>query len=200
MSLYILIKDSVGLKCGHSYCTDCCREYLTSKIMEENATNLICCPDQNCEKIVHTDIIMQVVSDANVSQKYQSLMINNFVQVNCLSSSFHLVFKSVSFVSFEKLCDFFSSTILCCVGAHRRIVNWSFNPSICWAIDKIVNVRVVIDFASIVRMNVTILYHVKCSYDGKVATKKRFFIYRWIQNNVPNASQISRKILVVTTW
>lgn len=75
-------QDSVDLGCGHGLCTDCCRSYLTTKIMDENATETIQCPVENCGKIVDSDFIMRVLTHANARQKFQRLMVNSFVQVS----------------------------------------------------------------------------------------------------------------------
>lgn len=81
---FIIIKDSSGLRlrCAHELCTDCYRAYLTKEIMNENATESIYCPSENCNKIVDSDFIMQLITDENVRLKYKYLMANNFVQVN----------------------------------------------------------------------------------------------------------------------
>lgn len=77
-----VIKGTVGLGCGHEYCVGCCRQFLTNKIMDENATESIYCSVESCAKIVGSDFIMQVITDANVRQKYQHLMVDSFVKVS----------------------------------------------------------------------------------------------------------------------
>lgn len=57
--------------------------------MDENATDLIRCPVENCDRIVDSNFIMQLVSDADARQKYQYLIVDNFVQVNRFGISMH---------------------------------------------------------------------------------------------------------------
>lgn len=80
--IFCLIKDIVGLACGHECCDGCFCKYVTEKITDENAAELICCPAENCDKIVDSDLIMQMISDVNVRQMYQHLWANSFVQVS----------------------------------------------------------------------------------------------------------------------
>ena len=41
-----------GLECGHLYCTSCWTEYLTTKIMDEGASQTIACPASQCDILV----------------------------------------------------------------------------------------------------------------------------------------------------
>lgn len=76
--------------CGHKYCEDCWREYLTLKITDEGAVESIQCPTGKCAIIVDDDFIMQLISDENFRQRYQHLITNNFVQVQNSLLSFFL--------------------------------------------------------------------------------------------------------------
>lgn len=80
----IFLKVSIGLGCGHAYCPGCIREYLINEIMDENATESIYCSVGKCDKIVGSDFVMQVVTDADVRRKYQHLMRDSFVQVSLI--------------------------------------------------------------------------------------------------------------------
>ena len=42
-----------GLECGHLYCTSCWTEYLTTKIMDEGASQMIECPGE-CRSAMYT--------------------------------------------------------------------------------------------------------------------------------------------------
>lgn len=127
--MYFLVKDFVGLQCGHQYCTDCYRKYLTNEIMEEGATDLICCPAKNCNKIVRFDFIMQLILDEQVREKYHDSMINNFVQViNFIRSWFQKINEVIHKIRkimwiFFLIFIYFCRTIVCCVGVRHRIVD-----------------------------------------------------------------------------
>jgi len=72
-----------GLECGHLYCTSCWTEYLTTKIMDEGASQMIECPG-NCKIVVNDQTVMTLITDPRVKLKYQHLITNSFVQCNRL--------------------------------------------------------------------------------------------------------------------
>jgi len=71
-----------GLDCGHFYCTECWIEYLTTKIMDEGASQMIECP--GCNIVVDDQTVMKLITDPMVKEKYQHLITNSFVQCNRL--------------------------------------------------------------------------------------------------------------------
>jgi len=71
-----------GLACGHLYCNQCWTEYLTTKIMDEGASQMIECP--GCNIVVDDHTVMNLIIDPMVKQKYQHLITNSFVQCNRL--------------------------------------------------------------------------------------------------------------------
>jgi len=71
-----------GLDCGHFYCTECWIEYLTTKIMDEGASQMIECP--GCNIVVDDQTVMKLITDPIVKEKYQHLITNSFVQCNRL--------------------------------------------------------------------------------------------------------------------
>ncbi|XP_040566937.1 E3 ubiquitin-protein ligase arih1 [Lepeophtheirus salmonis] len=70
-----------GLDCGHFYCTSCWSEYLTTKIMDEGASQMIQCPG-SCDMLVDDQTVMKLVTDQRVKLKYQHLITNSYVQCN----------------------------------------------------------------------------------------------------------------------
>ena len=72
-----------GLECGHLFCTQCWTEYLTTKIIDEGASQMIECPG-NCNIVVDDQTVMTLITDARVKLKYQHLITNSFVQCNRL--------------------------------------------------------------------------------------------------------------------
>jgi len=72
-----------GLECGHLFCTQCWTEYLTTKIIDEGASQMIECPG-SCNIVVDDQTVMTLITDPRVKLKYQHLITNSFVQCNRL--------------------------------------------------------------------------------------------------------------------
>ena len=72
-----------GLECGHLFCNQCWTEYLTTKIMDEGASQKIECPGA-CNIVVNDQTVMTLITDPRVKLKYQHLITNSFVQCNKL--------------------------------------------------------------------------------------------------------------------
>ena len=72
-----------GLECGHFFCKSCWTEYLSTKIMDEGASQMIECPGSKCDILVDDQTVMNLVKDPRIKLKYQQLITNSFVQV-CL--------------------------------------------------------------------------------------------------------------------
>jgi ariadne-1 len=72
-----------GLECGHLYCTSCWTEYLSTKILNEGASQMIECPSSSCDILVDDQTVMKLVRDKKTITKYQHLITNSFVQVFC---------------------------------------------------------------------------------------------------------------------
>lgn len=73
-----------GLGCGHRFCNECWTAYLTTKIMEEGMGNMIACANHGCDIIVDDQMVMSLITDSKVKQKYQLLITNSFVECNKL--------------------------------------------------------------------------------------------------------------------
>ena len=78
-------RDMTGLECGHVYCRSCWTEYLTTKIMDQGASQMIECPGSDCDILVDDETVMNLVYDAGIKRKYQHLITNSFVQCNRLN-------------------------------------------------------------------------------------------------------------------
>ena len=73
-----------GLDCGHFFCSGCYIGYLTYKIMQEGASQMIECPETKCHTIVDEPTLMSIVTDSKIKLKYQKLIIDHYVQCNKL--------------------------------------------------------------------------------------------------------------------
>lgn len=73
-----------GLECGHRFCLNCWREYLTTKIDTECLGQTISCAAHGCDILVDDVTVTKLVPDARVKVKYQQLITNSFVECNQL--------------------------------------------------------------------------------------------------------------------
>lgn len=95
--------------CGHEYCEECWRQYLTIKITDDGDADAISCPAEKCGIIVDDDTIMQMISDKSVRQKYQHLMTNSFVMYNhqlrwCPGAACDLAIKANHLLAYQQKC------------------------------------------------------------------------------------------------
>jgi len=74
--------NMTGLECGHFYCKQCWTEYLSTKIMDEGASQSIECPGSSCDILVDDQTVMNLVKDSRIKLKYQQLITNSFVQAS----------------------------------------------------------------------------------------------------------------------
>jgi ariadne-1 len=66
--------------CGHQFCKDCWKHYLTTKIKDDGVAN-IKCPAHNCAFQMDDGIIQSLIEDRAVKQIHQKLITNSFVEV-----------------------------------------------------------------------------------------------------------------------
>ncbi|KXH66584.1 IBR domain-containing protein [Colletotrichum salicis] len=71
--------QTFSLKCGHRYCVDCYRQYLTQKIREEGEAARIQCPAEGCGRIIDSKSLdLLVASDLN--SRYHELLNRTYVE------------------------------------------------------------------------------------------------------------------------
>ena len=75
-----------GLECGHFFCKSCWTEYLSTKIMDEGASQMIECPGSKCDILVDDQTVMNLVKDPRIKLKYQQLLKNGYVASNRLTT------------------------------------------------------------------------------------------------------------------
>eukprot|EP00898_Chlorokybus_atmophyticus_P002061 jgi/Chlat1/2856/Chrsp194S03011 len=68
--------NTTALPCGHRYCNDCWRRYLSIRI-EEGDTQ-IRCPAYKCSLLVTEDLVLAVCSQS-IAAKYKDFLLNSFV-------------------------------------------------------------------------------------------------------------------------
>jgi len=61
-----------ALNCGHRFCVDCYRHYLTQKIKEEGEAARIRCPGDGCNQIVDSKSLDQLVTP-DLQSRYVAL-------------------------------------------------------------------------------------------------------------------------------
>lgn len=70
---------SFAIKCGHRYCVDCYRHYLTQKIREEGEAARIQCPSDGCHRIIDARSL-DILVTANLSERYRELLQRTYVE------------------------------------------------------------------------------------------------------------------------
>ncbi|UYV77060.1 ARIH1 [Cordylochernes scorpioides] len=68
-----------GIGCGHKFCQECWKEYLTTKIMHDGMGQKISCQASECDILVDYQTVMNLIEDEKVKQRYQQLIINSYV-------------------------------------------------------------------------------------------------------------------------
>lgn len=71
--------QSFGMKCGHRYCVDCYRNYLTHKIRGEGEAARIQCPSDGCGRILDTRSLDLLVT-ADLTERYRGLLNRAYVE------------------------------------------------------------------------------------------------------------------------
>ncbi|KAJ4010683.1 hypothetical protein NW752_008811 [Fusarium irregulare] len=71
--------ESFAIKCGHRYCVDCYRHYLTQKIREEGEAARIQCPSDGCGRILDSASLDVLVTPA-LADRYQELLNRTYVE------------------------------------------------------------------------------------------------------------------------
>ncbi|KAK8050151.1 IBR domain-containing protein [Apiospora phragmitis] len=70
---------SFAMKCGHRYCVNCYRHYLTQKIREEGEAARIQCPAEGCSRIIDARSLDLLVTP-ELSDRYQELLNRTYVE------------------------------------------------------------------------------------------------------------------------
>jgi len=72
-----------GLKCRHFFCNDCWNDYLSTKISNEGACQMIQCPSgQDCKELIDDQTVIKLIKDPKIKVKFQQLITDSFVQCN----------------------------------------------------------------------------------------------------------------------
>ncbi|CAF1306961.1 unnamed protein product [Rotaria magnacalcarata] len=75
------VNEMAGLECGHIFCTDCWRHYLTTKIIDEGIGQTIPCPAK-CDILEDDRTALALIEIPAVRRNYQHLITNSFVECN----------------------------------------------------------------------------------------------------------------------
>jgi ariadne-1 len=66
--------DTFAMKCGHRFCVDCYKQYLSNKIQDEGEAARIRCPGEGCTRIVDSKSLDLLVSHDLQARYVQSTM------------------------------------------------------------------------------------------------------------------------------
>ncbi|KAF2402561.1 ankyrin repeat and IBR domain-containing protein 1 [Trichodelitschia bisporula] len=70
--------QTFAMKCGHRFCVDCYKRYLTTKIKEEGEASRIRCPGDDCSRVVDSKSIDLLVSE-DAHDRYLELLTRTYV-------------------------------------------------------------------------------------------------------------------------
>ncbi|KAJ9627107.1 hypothetical protein H2203_003568 [Taxawa tesnikishii (nom. ined.)] len=70
--------ETFAMKCGHRFCVDCYRQYLSQKIKEEGEAARIKCPGEGCNNIVDSKSLDLLVTE-DLKDRYQELLTRTYV-------------------------------------------------------------------------------------------------------------------------
>jgi len=70
--------------CGHSYCLDCWRNYLAGKIIDEGMASFIQCPGFDCNILLEDDLVLRLITDGPVRERYKRRITEEFVDCHRL--------------------------------------------------------------------------------------------------------------------
>ncbi|KAF1985379.1 ubiquitin-conjugating enzyme E2 [Aulographum hederae CBS 113979] len=71
--------DTFAMKCGHRYCVDCYKHYLSQKIKDEGEAARIKCPGDDCNRVVDSKSLDLLVSTDLQDSRYQELLTRTYV-------------------------------------------------------------------------------------------------------------------------
>jgi ariadne-1 len=71
--------ESFGMKCGHRFCVNCYRHYLTQKIKEEGEAARIRCPSEGCNRIIDSKSLDLLVTP-HLKDRYSELLNRTYVE------------------------------------------------------------------------------------------------------------------------
>ncbi|EMR69764.1 hypothetical protein MGN70_009210 [Eutypa lata] len=71
--------QTFAMKCGHRYCVDCYRQYLTQKIREEGEAARIQCPSDGCHRIIDSRSLKLLLT-ADLTGRYHELLNRTYVE------------------------------------------------------------------------------------------------------------------------
>nr|ODN99997.1 ariadne-1 [Cryptococcus depauperatus CBS 7855] len=71
--------DTFALSCGHRFCKNCWREYLTGKIKDDSESSRIQCMESGCKRLVREEMI-GLLAGQHIAKRYKNLLSNAFVQ------------------------------------------------------------------------------------------------------------------------
>jgi ariadne-1 len=71
--------ETFAMKCGHRYCVDCYRQYLTQKIRDEGEAARIQCPAEGCRRILDSRSLDLLVTK-DLTGRYRELLNRTYVE------------------------------------------------------------------------------------------------------------------------
>ncbi|UJO21663.1 E3 ubiquitin-protein ligase dbl4 [Fulvia fulva] len=70
--------ESFAMRCGHRFCVNCYRQYLTQKIREEGEAARIKCPGDGCSNVVDAKSL-ELLIPSDLTDRYHELLMRTYV-------------------------------------------------------------------------------------------------------------------------
>ncbi len=123
-----------SLNCGHKFCDDCWKEYLTEKIKMPLGALQVTCPQNECSCFVFEEIYKKYLKDEILLEKLDKAIYKNFINRNddikqCPNNHCHLYVKSNMHSAREINCPCGTSYCFKCSKESHR-------PCTCEIIEK----------------------------------------------------------------
>lgn len=105
-----------ALKCGHNFCGDCWKDYLTVKADDVLVCLSTPCPQSGCQLIVPEALFMKYIESKEVRERFNKSVLRNFTGYNsdiriCPGITCNICIKCDSYASKEIVCS--CGTVFC---------------------------------------------------------------------------------------
>lgn len=103
----------IDLRCGHKFCDDCFRHYLSDQLRNNAMSDCIKCAAYPCDWILDDELVLQHLKDRKQREKYEEMICRTYIRYNqCLRNcpapgcEFIIECPNTSQMAAECLCGF----------------------------------------------------------------------------------------------
>jgi ariadne-1 len=76
--------EMLAMPCGHEFCLDCWKGYISSKVSDGPSCILAVCPEEKCNEVMTEEEVSKAIVDPldETRKRYENYQLRNFVDVN----------------------------------------------------------------------------------------------------------------------